>query len=217
MNDVHCIFYFPKNQEINQQTKLPSSEAMEAGTSIFQQTNTGGGMFGSSGSVGQSEGGLGGSFGGKSSFPHSSGFSTVSVSSSQSGLFGTGSTNNQSGMFGQSSVTGSVFGNNASSTNQTSENTGITSTFTANNQSGGLFGARSDQSAGLFGVKTELKPGLFGSSPPTTSSGLFSSGAQVQKDSTIMSTSQVSHNTMVGALYVFAFCNYLLYFELLVS
>lgn len=189
-------------QEIKKQSKLPSSEAMEAGTSIFQQTNTGGGMFGSSG---QSGGGLGGSFGVGSSLLQSSGFSTVSGSSSQSGLFGTVSTNNQSGVFGQSSVsglTGSVFGNNANSTNQTTGMTGITSTFTASNQSGGLFGASSGQStagSGLFGVKTELKAGLFASSSPTTSSGLFSSGAQVQKDGGIISTSQASNNTMMGS------------------
>lgn len=214
------MFYFPKQQEIKQQTKLPSSEAMESGTSIFQQTNTGGGMFGSGGSFGQSKGGLGGSFGGGSPLLQSSGFSTVSDSSSQSGLFGTGSTNNQSGVFGQSSVsgvTGSVFGNNANSTKHTTGMTGITSTFTATNQSGGLFGTSSGQSAGLFGVKTALKPGLFGSSSPTTSSGLFSSGTQVQKDSTIISTSQSSNNTMVGALLCSCMWNCLLCFQLLVS
>ena len=167
-------------------------------------------MFGSSGSFGQSGGGFGGSFGDGSSPLQSSGFSTVSGSLSQSGLFGTGSTNNQSGVFGQSTVsgfTGSVFGNNANSTNQTTGMTGITSTFTVTNQSGGLFGASSGQSAassGLFGVKPELKPGLFGSSSPMTSSGLFSSGAQVQKDSSIISTTQASNNTMVGAIYILA-------------
>lgn len=189
-------------QEIKKQTKLPSSEAMEAGTSIFQQTNTGGGIFGNGG---QSGGGLGGSFGVGSSLPQSSGFSTVTGSSSQSGLFGTGSTNNQSGVLGQSSVTGfpvSVFGNNANSNNQTTGMTGITSTFSATNQSGGLFSASTGQataSSGLFGVKTELKPGLFSSSSPTISSGIFSSGAQVQKDSGIISTSQASKNTMMGS------------------
>lgn len=159
-------------------------------------------MFGSSGQSGE---GLGGSFGG-------GGFSTVLGSSSQSGLFGTGSINNQSGMLGQSSVsgfTGSVFGNNANSSNQTTQMTGITSTFSATNQSGGLFGASSGQlaaSSGLFGVKTELKPGLFASSSPTTSSGLFSSGVQVQKDSGVISTSQASNNTMmVSAMYVLAY------------
>ena len=148
-------------------------------------------MFGS--------GGQSGSFGG-------SGFS------SQSGLFGTGITNNQSGVFGQSSVsgfTGSVFGNNAKLTNQTTGMTGITSTTSATNPPGGLFGTSSGQSAassGLFGVKPELKPGLFASSSPTTSSGLFSSGAQVQKDSGIISSSQASNNTimMVSAIFVLA-------------
>lgn len=83
--------------------------------------------------------------------------------------------------------------------------TGISSSFTATHQSGSLFGTSSGQSAassGLFGVKTELKPGLFGSASPTTSSGLYSSGAQVQKDSGVISTSHASNNTMVGALYV---------------
>lgn len=165
-------------------------------------------MFGNGG---QSGGGLGGSFGVGSSLPQSSGFSTVTGSSSQSGLFGTGSTNNQPGVFGQSSVsgfTGSVFGNNANSNNQTTGMTGITSTFSATNQSGGLFSASTGQataSSGLFGLKTELKPGLFSSSSPTISSGIFSSGAQVQKDSGIISTSQASKNTMmVSAIYVLA-------------
>ena len=140
----------------------------------------------------------------------SSGFSTVTGSSNQSGLSGTGSTNKQPGLFGQSSVsgfTGSVFGNNANSTNQATGMSGITSSFTATNQSGGLFGVSSGQSAassGLFGVKTELNPGLFGSSLPTTSSGLFSSGTQVQKDNNIISTSQASNTTTVGALYILA-------------
>ena len=119
-----------------------------------------------------------------------------------------GSTDNQSAMFGQSSgFTGSVFGNYANSTNQTTRMTGITSTFSATNSSGGLFGANSGQSAassGLLAVKTELKPGLFASSSPTTSSGLFSSGAQVQKDSGIISTSQASNNTlMVSAIIIY--------------
>jgi len=183
-------------EEIKKQTKLPNSEAMEAGTSIFQQTNTGGGSFGSSSSFGHS-----GGFRSVNSVLQSGGFSTVTGSSNQSGLSGTGSTNNQSGLFGQSSVsgfTGSVFGNNANSTSQATGMSGITSSFTATNQSGGLFGASSGQSAassGLFGVKTELKPGLFGSSLPTTSSGLFSSGTQVQKDNNIISTSQASNTT----------------------
>ena len=181
---------------------------MEAGTSIFQQTNMGSGSFGSSGSIRHSGDGSGGSFGFGNSPLQSSGFSAVSGSSSQSGLFGTGSSNNQSGLFGQSSASGfteSVFGNNANSTSQA---TGITSSFTTTNQPGGLFGASSRQlaaSAGLFGAKTELKPGLFGSSSPTTSSGLFSSGAHVQKDSNIIPTSQASNNIIVGTPYVFIY------------
>ena len=49
---IYSIFHFPKQQEIKKQTKLPSSEVMEAGTSSFEQTNAAGGMFGSRGLFG---------------------------------------------------------------------------------------------------------------------------------------------------------------------
>ena len=53
---------------------------------------------------------------------------------------------------------------------------------------------------------SRLKPGLFASSALKTSSGLFNSGAQVQKGDGIISTSQASNNTlMVSAIYVLAY------------
>ena len=74
-----------------------------------------------------------------------------------------------------------------------------TSSFQQTNTAGGMFGSR-----GLFGVKTELKPGLFASSALKTSSGLFSSGAQVQKGDGIIPTSQASNNTlMVSAIIIY--------------
>lgn len=199
--------YFYQQEEIKKQTKLHGSQAMDGGSSMPQAST--GGFFGGTAPFGQS----GGSFGSGGSVIPSGGFSAVPSTSSQSGVFGSGNANNQSGLFGQSSVsglTGSVFGNNANSTNQTMS--GISSSFPATNQSGGLFGTSPDQSAassGLFGAKTDLKPGLFGSAS-IPSSGLFSSGPQLQKDSgTISATSITPNNSIVSAFHFFCVSIYI--------
>ncbi|KAJ7378931.1 Nucleoporin-like protein 2 [Desmophyllum pertusum] len=143
------------------------------------------GLFGSGNATSQS-----GLFGSGNATSQSGLFGSGNATS-QSGLFGSGNATSQSGLFGQSSVsglTGSVFGNNANSTNQPSGMTGISSLSTATNQSGGVFGTSSGQSA--------ASAGLFGSASPTTSSGLFSNGPQLQKNSGTISASHTSNNSM---------------------
>ncbi|XP_078382304.1 uncharacterized protein LOC144664987 [Oculina patagonica] len=171
------------------------SVIQSGGFSAVANTSSQSGLFGSGNATNQS--GLFGS--GNATNP--SGLFGSGNATNPSGLFGSGNATNQSGLFGQSSVsgpTGSVFGNNANSTNQTMS--GISSSFPATNQSGGLFGTSTDQSAassGLFGAKTELKPVLFGSASPTTSSGLFSNGPQLQKDSGTISANPIAPNNLV--------------------
>lgn len=167
---------------------------MDAGLS-FQQTSK---TFGVSAPFGQSV----------SSFGSTSFAAVPSSTSNQSGLFGSVNSTKQTGLFGQrsaSGITGSVFGNTANSTNQATGMTGVTSSIPATNQSGSLFGTMPDQSAantGLFGTKTDLKPGVFGSPSPTTSSGIFSSGPQQQKDSGTNAASTVAPNNSIVSEYL---------------
>ena len=185
---------FSQQEEIKKQTKLQESETMDAGTS-FQQTSK---TFGVSAPFGQSVSSFG-----------STGFAAVpSGTSNQSGLFQSANSTSQTGLFSQSSasgLTGTVFGITANSTNQATGMTGISS-FPATNQSGSLFGTTPDQSAastGLFDAKTDLKPGVFGSPSPTTSSGIFNSGPQLQKDSGTSAASTIAPNNSIVSVYEF--------------
>ena len=141
------------------------------------------------------------SFGQMSSFAtsgpvfQSTGFSSPAATLNQpSNLFSTSNSTNQVNLFGRSNVpamTGNVFGNTLSASNQ---QTGMTS-FPLTSQSTTMFSTNLSQSAasntGFFGVKTESKPGVFGSVPSQTVTGVSPSESLVQKDNE-------SSSSMVG-------------------
>lgn len=165
-------------EEIKKQRSHKAAESMEAGSSMLQ-TQPGIGFNGHS------------SFGQMSSFAtsgpvfQSTGFPSPAATLNQpSNLFSTSNSTNQVNLFGQSNVpamTGNVFGNTLSASNQ---QTGMTS-FPLTGHSTTMFSTNLSQSAasntGFFGVKTESKPGVFGSVPSQTVTGVFPSESQVQK------------------------------------
>ena len=172
------VFHY-QQEEIKKQRSHKAAESMEAGSSMLQ-TQPGIGFNGHS------------SFGQMSSFAtsgpvfQSTGFSSPAATLNQpSNLFSTSNSTNQVNLFGQSNVpamTGNVFGNTLSASNQ---QTGMTS-FPLTSQSTTMFSTNLSQSAasntGFFGVKTESKPGVFGSVPSQTVTGVSPSESLVQKD-----------------------------------
>ena len=123
-------------------------------TSLFGNTNTSGGLFGSSTNQQNNTVGLFGN-----------------TTNSNGGLFGNSQQNNKGGLFSNSNSTqGGLFGNNNNNQQSTG---GLFGNTNNNNQqnSGGLFGNVSNQSNSNSLFKTSTTGGLFGSTNTQPSSG----------------------------------------------
>lgn len=180
-------------EEIKKQTSLKATESREPGSPMLQaQTVTG---FSRRSSFGQMS-----SFAASNPVFQSTGFSAPATTLNQpSSLFSISNSTNQFNLFGQSNVsgmTGNVFGNTLSASNQQIGMTSRPLTSQSTTMSGTNFSQSAASNSGFFGKETESKPGVFGSVPSPAVTAAFPSESQAQKDIGINPSNHTSGSSM---------------------
>jgi len=185
----------------------PNSATTTGGFGAASNTNTGGGLFGNSGSTANNNtsGNLFGNNNNSTANQGSSLFGSKPAAPASGGLFGNSTTTNNN------TPSGGLFGNSSTSNTNTGGGLFGNSSGTNNNTGGGLFGSQKNStnnntSSSLFGGSSSSaapKPGLFGGStttPAQPSGGLFGSINNNQSSGNALFGGSNNNNNQFGQI-----------------